>query len=676
MNSKHAFMIGLDGADPLVVKRLIAQDRLPGLKKIMQNGVSHESLSMLGAFPTVTPPNWASLATGCWPRTHGITCFQNHTLGKSLGILQANWDSRRMEAETIWEAFEESGKRSIMLNYCQAWPNRVEGSENIFVDGTGVEPYMRDTADFQKHITFDADFVSIKTIPHFVDQNASDCVVYGDQIEKFTIPQDDIEAQVKGCLFSSGTPLLESPAFVIMNYSPEQASKEDVIDQVYSPLKEPKVWSVALPEDALELTYPVNKGLERHFAVLSKSDGQAYDTLSFYADRKSAKMGEAKVGQWSDWLYATFNIDDEPTPVAYKMRVIDIAPDGRSGRLYMSHTNILDQFDFIYPPAVGQALLEHVGPMLLHASFQRYSEEGSQIMLESFEQLIDWHIRAARYLFSLYPDWGLFYTHLHPIDLVNHWYINEAIEGAHPTWQYNAYVIERIYEICDRFVEAMADDYLAAGETTFFITSDHGAIPRSVGCHNPGISDLSGINCKVMHDLGYTAILPVPGMDKIWMIDWTQTKAIQARSSHIYVNLIGRDPEGIVEPKDYDQLVQQIISDLYAYRDPHTGGRVVAFAMTREEMEAVGMGGEHCGDIFFQLTKDYGEEHAHAPSYVTNHGYSLACLCMMAGNGLKQGEWINRPIRIVDIVPTICHVSGVRQLKNVEGGVIYQALAE
>ena len=89
-------------------------------------------------------------------------------------------------------------------------------------------------------------------------------------------------------------------------------------------------------------------------------------------------MGEAKVGQWSDWLYATFNIDDEPTPVAYKMRVIDIAPDGRSGRLYMSHTNILDQFDFIYPPAVGQALLEHVGPMLLHATFQRYTEEGSQ----------------------------------------------------------------------------------------------------------------------------------------------------------------------------------------------------------------------------------------------------------------------------------------------------------
>ena len=37
-------------------------------------------------------------------------------------------------------------------------------------------------------------------------------------------------------------------------------------------------------------------------------------------------------------------------------------------------------------------------------------------------------------------------------------------------------------------------------------------------------------------------------------------------------------------PEEYDALVQQIISDLYNYRDPRTGKRVFAFAMTREEM--------------------------------------------------------------------------------------------
>ena len=54
---------------------------------------------MMGVFPTVTPPNWTTLATGNWPKTHGITCFQNHTLGKSLNISEYNWDSRRIESE-------------------------------------------------------------------------------------------------------------------------------------------------------------------------------------------------------------------------------------------------------------------------------------------------------------------------------------------------------------------------------------------------------------------------------------------------------------------------------------------------------------------------------------------------------------------------------------------------
>ena len=178
MKAEKVFVIGLDGMDPSLTKKYMDAGLLPNIKKVVDAGACREDLVLLGGQPTVTPPMWTTLATGANPGTHGITCFQNHTLGKSLGILQNNWDSRRMEAETIWEAFEESGRRSIMLNYCQAWPNRVEGSKNIFVDGTGVEPYMRDTADFQKHITFDADFVSIKTIPHFVDQNASDCVVH------------------------------------------------------------------------------------------------------------------------------------------------------------------------------------------------------------------------------------------------------------------------------------------------------------------------------------------------------------------------------------------------------------------------------------------------------------------------------------------------------------------
>ena len=101
---------------------------------------------------------------------------------------------------------------------------------------------------------------------------------------------------------------------------------------------------------------------------------------------------------------------------------------------------------------------------------------------------------------------------------------------------------------------------------------------------------------------------------------------------------------------------------------------MVVFCMTRDEMEIVGMGGPHCGDILVQLVPTYCEEHANCPTTAANEGYSLNNLCMMVGAGFKKGELINRVIRVTDVVPTICHLLNVQMPSNVEGGVIWQAL--
>ena len=157
-------------------------------------------------------------------------------------------------------------------------------------------------------------------------------------------------------------------------------------------------------------------------------------------------------------------------------------------------------------------------------------------------------------------------------------------------------------------------------------------------------------------------------------IKWDETIAVQQRSSYVYINLKGRDPQGIVEPEDYDKTVQMVIDKLYGYRHPVTGARVVSFCLTREEMEMVGMGGNHVGDILFQVVPTYCNEHAFSPTTCTNEGYSLNNLCIMSGAGFKKNAEIDRTVRIVDVVPTICHLGGVPMPSNVEGGVIWQAL--
>ena len=97
---------------------------------------------MLGCLPSVTPPNWCSITTGCWPRTHGITCYTNQTLGSALNLEEANWDNSNVTADFIWQAFEKEGKRSIALNYCEAWPPRnKENDLTVLIDG-GISAFL------------------------------------------------------------------------------------------------------------------------------------------------------------------------------------------------------------------------------------------------------------------------------------------------------------------------------------------------------------------------------------------------------------------------------------------------------------------------------------------------------------------------------------------------------
>ena len=190
-----------------------------------------------------------------------------------------NWDSRRVHAEMIWEAFAAEGKKSIMLNYCEAWPPRTEDENSIFIDGTGVVPFLRSSVQFQKVVKMKADYPTMKDIPHVVNQSSADCVVYNDQVEKFgkndandaaaAMPQmskEDLEAAMTGCHFTKDMPL-ESEAFVIKGMSAEEAGNSDSTDTLYTPIKDAEGWAFEIPEGAKEATITMNNSLQRRYAL-------------------------------------------------------------------------------------------------------------------------------------------------------------------------------------------------------------------------------------------------------------------------------------------------------------------------------------------------------------------------------------------------------------------------
>lgn len=260
---------------------------------------------------------------------------------------------------------------------------------------------------------------------------------------------------------------------------------------------------------------------------------------------------------------------------------------------------------------------------------------------------------------------------MHGIDMYNHFYLDYTFKEVSKEYERYQELIYKIYELSDNFIGEMLRRL--DRDTAIFIVSDHGGVGKNPYTEYPLIGDMWGINTGIMGELGYTKLKEVNGK---LQIDWEKTTAVSQRATFIYINLKGRDPEGIVEPEDYDRLVQKIIDDLYNYRDPKTGKRIISFALNRNDMEVLGLGGENSGDIFYILEPEFTRCHGNGLSNHTLLGYSMKALFAAVGAGIKRGVSIDRNVGVEDIVPTISHLTGVSVPKNTEGGIIYQALEE
>jgi predicted AlkP superfamily phosphohydrolase/phosphomutase len=70
-------------------------------------------------------------------------------------------------------------------------------------------------------------------------------------------------------------------------------------------------------------------------------------------------------------------------------------------------------------------------------------------------------------------------------------------------------------------------------------------------------------------------------------VDWTRTVAFsKGNYGQIYVNLKGREPNGVVEEKDYDRVCEQIVTRLKALKDPLTGEAWAGEVFRREQVYA------------------------------------------------------------------------------------------
>ena len=615
-----AVVIGLDAAVSSLVEEYLAAGKMPNLKRLIEEGVYTRARSV---FPGVTPINWATVSTGAYPGTHGITDFMVLEPGDPLDGGRDTFLGETYQAETLWQAASRAGHRVATLNFPGA--DQSQHENHLWVAGRGSP------ASYTPY--------AIRNISCFATEPYAPAL------------RDSI-------------PITLRDRRAVIQLSPE---------------------------------YGEGAGLELELEVSRNAEGEAGALVRDL--KRGAEVAFLRPHRPGPWLWGEFGVGGTVKRASYRLELAHFDADRPALAVYVSQ--ITCPRDIATPPEMGEALVEAIGPFIGYCGARGYDRGWvpARRMVEEGRYKGVWMARAARHLVTRY-DYQLVMLKWHLLDHIQH-----AIWGGFDPispW----YEAERAPE----FESLMEESYMAAdamiGEllpllkegVTLVVVSDHG--------HLPHLRAVSINNLLAQHGLIHT----LPTEDDPPQVDWSRTQVFGGPAlGHIWVNLKGRQPQGIVASREYESLRQRVIDLLLALRDPETGAHPVARAMRKQEARELGLWGSRVGDIVYLMepgysgdfnwsplsrdgevivslgpghesTADYGQGKFIADKFQSVHGCgdpaaSLGrgteeAILAMAGPSLRRGAQLEAIPNLTVVAPTLAAATGLPAPAHSEGVVL------
>jgi predicted AlkP superfamily phosphohydrolase/phosphomutase len=566
----------------------------------------------LAPYPTITPPNWTTIVTGAWAGTHRITCFHVHKIGRPLDEPIQAFDTGDCRAEYLWNAAERDGKKSIIINYPSSWPCTMKHGWQIAGHGLGPNEWRA-------------------RIMHHRTENslALDSLISTEELPGETLVVD----------------LRKLDAWPSLPAHKKAVGAEVVMKDFHAPkvALEPVKWRLAALDTA----------------------GNGFDAVALSRpNRPEEVLCILRAGEWSPIAREKFKTAEGEKEAVFRVRLVELSSDARKLRLYI--TPLCDTQFYTYPGELWQELQDLDEIPVPQGSFRAYNL--GWIDEETFGDTLDmqhrWLAAAATRLMTT-RDWHLYFMHAHAPDHMYHALSTKADRATNPDAAQRAVcesIFRRMYIGLDRMI---GDIVKAAGDGALVVVvSDHGA--KATGYHFSAGTVLAeaGLMETEKDESGHDRIA------------WQRTKAVPQRAAYIYVNLKGRDPDGIVEPGEYEKVREQIIDALLTYRDPKTGIRPVALALTREDARSIGLYGEDVGDVVYVIDGRFGGQHGQQFTTARFSQGSVRPLLILCGPGVKKGFRLERNAWLTDIVPTVCYLMSLPIPAQAEGAVLYQALED
>lgn len=406
--------------------------------------------------------------------------------------------------------------------------------------------------------------------------------------------------------------------------------------------------------------------------------------LSLFRNKKE-KLGVLKKRQWSDWVSEKFNFRGKVIRGFFKFKLLDISSE--DFRLYRTPIFILQS----QPPSLG----EEIKPFISNYDVPFGLELGwfgKETVLEIAREQANCYFKAAYFLKKKYR-WDILLTHFQIFDFLHHGFLGSICEESPSYDKKRNREMRSLFEECWRVIDEMIEricNQCADRDTLILIVSDHGQLPFW--------KSLWVTRLFIKHGL-----LKYKSSGKKLVIDWVRTK-VYPLAPYIWVNLKDRSPQGIVAPKDYEKIREEIVDILYDLKDPETGERPIELVLRKEDAFPLGQWGERVGDLIYFLKPDYNP--VLAPLVITEpeilkgpiislyksnlhtgaHGpylptaklgiFSQSSLILLSGPGVKKKYESNRPVWLVDLAPTLAYLLGISPPGQSEGRVVREWLEE
>ncbi len=166
-------------------------------------------------------------------------------------------------------------------------------------------------------------------------------------------------------------------------------------------------------------------------------------------------------------------------------------------------------------------------------------------------------------------------------------------------------------------------------------------------------------------------------------IEWNKTQAFsRGKEGDIFINLKSRDPNGIVNQNDYENVRDQIIKKLSSLVDPLTGEKAINKIYKREELYS-GPYLEFAPDLLIEWVNDaymptendknkdsiFVERWRENMNWPTSGSHRQKGILLVKGPGIAKNKKIENA-RILDMTPTWLHLMNISTTEVFEGDII------